>query len=87
MMHACILYLKKFFIFALNVARSVSSYKVQCKPSTYWTSSLSILHNSVTQGKQATNNSSGEQSDEDDELEGEAETTNIDPSDTKRMRR
>ncbi|XP_074588596.1 light-inducible protein CPRF2-like isoform X2 [Curcuma longa] len=47
----------------------------------------SQVHTNVTQGKQATNNSSGEQSDEDDELEGEAETTNIDPSDTKRMRR
>ncbi|XP_042430936.1 bZIP transcription factor RISBZ2-like isoform X2 [Zingiber officinale] len=46
----------------------------------------SQVHTIVTQGKQATSNSSGEQLDEVDELEGEAETNNIGPSD-KRMRR
>ncbi|KAG6484773.1 hypothetical protein ZIOFF_053298 [Zingiber officinale] len=46
----------------------------------------SQVHTNVTQGKQATSNSSGEQLDEVDELEGEAETNNIGPSD-KRMRR
>ncbi|XP_042453309.1 basic leucine zipper 63-like [Zingiber officinale] len=47
----------------------------------------SQLHSKVTQGRQAASNSSGEQSDEDDDLEGEVETNNMDPSDTKRMRR
>lgn len=49
---------------------------------------LSILQNSGTQGRPATSGSSREQSDDDDEVEGDAETNdNIDVTDIKRMRR
>ncbi|CAL9089541.1 unnamed protein product [Musa textilis] len=49
---------------------------------------LSILQNSSTQGRPATSGSSREQSDDDDEVEGDAETNdNMDVTDIKRMRR
>lgn len=48
---------------------------------------LSMLQNTVTQGRPATSNSSREQSDDEDEVEGEAETNDMDPSDVKRQRR
>ncbi|CAL9053071.1 bZIP transcription factor RISBZ2-like isoform X2 [Musa acuminata AAA Group] len=49
---------------------------------------LSILQNSGTQGRPATSGSSREQSDDDDEVEGDAETNdNMDVTDIKRIRR
>lgn len=76
-------------MFAFIVAWPVNASEVQHTLSSGLSGApaLSLMQNTVTHGKPATSNSSREPSDDEDELEGETEMNDMDPSDVKRQRR